>query len=214
MPNPACSSPTREGPTDARVGPAVSLSPELHVRLADGGRLHLRPLRAGESGPLLAVFEQMSSESRASRYLTGMTQLPQRLRERLVDLDGVHRVAWLASLPTGPVGIARYAEAERGTAEIAFEVVDEHQGRGIGGVLLDTLTAAAWNNGLRRVRATVLPGSSRSLRLIAPLGIPLRLCDGVLEGEGSLRLLDPPLVDRTALPASGCRETVDDPDEG
>jgi len=203
-------------PTPAPCPTCLDASPVLAVRvvLSDGGQLDLRPLRAGETEPLLAVFEQMSSESRARRYLTGMARLPRVVREGLVDLDGVHRVAWLASLPSGPVGIARYAEADPGTADIAFEVVDEHQRRGIGSALLDTVTTVASVNGMRRLRATLLPGSSGSLRLISRLGIPLCLCDGVLEGERPLRLLDPPVVDRTALITllARLRATADDPD--
>ncbi len=171
------------------------------VRLAHGARAHLRPLRPGETEPLLSVFESMSLASRASRYLIGTPRLPSTMLSALVDLDGRDHVAWLATVDGTPAGIARYVRTDPDTAEIAFEVADAHQGRGLGTVLMDTVTTVAAEHGVRRVRATVLPANAPSLRVLARLGIPLTLADGLLEGEGPLRLLDPARVDRGAVVA-------------
>jgi RimJ/RimL family protein N-acetyltransferase len=167
--------------------------------LADGSAALLRPLRPRETEPLLSVFDAMSSRSRANRYLTGIPRLTPTMLEILAAVDGHRHVAWVATVSGRPVGIARYVEAEPGVAEIAFEVADDHQGRGLGAVLLDTVTTIAAAYGIGRVRATVLPANAPSLRLLARLGIPLTLCDGLLEGEGPLVLLDRPRVDRSAV---------------
>lgn len=172
----------------------------------DGGVATLRPLRHGETEPLLAVFAGMSAASRASRYFLGMTALPSSSIAALVDVDGCGHVAWVADVDGAPVGIARYVRVAPHTAEVAFEVVDAQQGRGLGTALLDVVTTVAAGQGVRRLRASVLPANTPSLRLVRRIGIALAYEDGVLEGEGDLRLLDPPRVDRAAVLALARRD--------
>jgi GNAT superfamily N-acetyltransferase len=110
-------------------------------------------------------------------------------------------VAWLASVDDRPAGIGRYVRMNDDpcTADLALEVVDEHQRRGLGTALLDTITTVAVANGVRRLRATVLPENRASLRLLSRLGIPMSFEGGVLEGSAPVRLLDPPRIDRRAV---------------
>ena len=188
--------------------------PSLHlaVPLPDGGEVSLRPLRHGESAPLLAVFDGMSTASRADRYLTGTSRLLPSMVRALTDVDGHDHVAWLASVDDRPVGIARSVRVAPCTGELAFEVVDAQQGRGIGSVLADAVTTTALARGVRRVRATVLPGNTASLRLLRRLGVCLAWDEGVLEGEGALRLLPVPRVDRRAVLALAARSARTGPD--
>jgi RimJ/RimL family protein N-acetyltransferase len=85
------------------------------------------------------------------------------------------------------------------TADVALEVVDDHQRRGLGTLLLDVITTLAAANGVRRLHATALPDNRASLRLLSRLGIPMAWAGGVVEGEAPLRLLDPAHVDRRAV---------------
>ena len=183
-------------------------SDHVEVPLSGGASAALRPLRPGETEPLLAVFEQLSPASRADRYLVGVPRLPSPMLKALVDVDGYRHVAWLATVAGRPAGIARYVRVGAESAEVAFEVADAHQGRGLGTVLLDTVTTVAAAHGVRRVQATVLPSNAPSLRLLARLGIPLTLNDGLLEGEGPLRLLDPARVDRRAVVDLATRQST------
>lgn len=165
------------------------------------GSVSLRPLRRGEAEPVQAVFDSMSADARAQRYLTGMPRLPASWLEALADVDGDHHVAWLAAVGNRPVGIARYVVVAPEVVEIALEVADDYHGLGIGTLLVDALTTTAVARGIRRVRATVLPENEPSRRLVTRIGVRLSLADGLLEGEGPLRLLDPPRVDRGAVVA-------------
>ena len=140
------------------------------VRLRGGRLVELRPLRHGERDALLAVFDGMSPESRALRYLTGMLRMPSATLDLLTDVDGDRHVAWLASAQGQPVGIARYVRDDAGIAEVAVEVVDDHQGLGIGSALVDAVTTVAAARGVHRVRALLSPGQ----RSFAALGHPHR----------------------------------------
>jgi RimJ/RimL family protein N-acetyltransferase len=187
--------------------PRPSRTPRDHVvvPLRDGGVAAIRPLRAGEKAPLLAVFDQMSPTSRASRYLVGLPALTRSMISTLAAVDGRDHVAWLASVDGRPVGVARYIRVEPTTAEIALEVADAHQGRGLGTALLDAVTTLACVNGIRRVEAVVLPDNLPSQRLLSRIGVPLQARGSTLEGNGPLRLLDPPSVDRAAVVALAAR---------
>ena len=183
-------------PLRPRSRPAPDAVP---VRLPGGLVVALRPLRPGEREPLLAVFEGMSSASRARRYLTGMVRLPSAMLEPLTDVDGHHHVAWLATVHGEPVGIARYVRGDAGVAEVAVEVVDDHHGLGIGSALLDAVTTVAAACGVRRVRASLTPDNEPSRRLVTRVGVRLHVVDNLLEGDGQLRLLHPPRIDRQAI---------------
>ena len=90
-----------------------------------------------------------------------------------------------------PVGICRYVRTGPDSAEIAFEVVDAEQGRGIGSALVDAVTTVAQANGITRLEATVEPGNNASVSMLGRLGIRLRLDEGLLEGSGEFTLPRP-----------------------
>ena len=173
----------------------------VRVPLPDGGTARIRPLEDGETTPLLDVFAGLSPASRASRYLVGTPRLTEAFVRALTATDGIMRVAWLASVDDHPAGIGRYVRtsADPGTAEVALEVVDEHQRRGLGLALMDAITTVAAAHGVRCLGATVHAQNTAALRLLTRLGIPTSFAGGVLEGTGPLRLLDPPRVDRRAV---------------
>jgi RimJ/RimL family protein N-acetyltransferase len=180
---------------------------QVRVDLADGGTAMLRPLRHGEVEPVLEVFAGLSELSRARRFLTGMTRLPAMMLAALTDVDGCDHVAWVATVGGCAVGIGRYARTDPDTVEIALEVVDAHQGRGLGWVLADVVATIACSNGATLVSATVAPDNAPSLRVLRALGLTTRLDDGLLEGTGRLRLPDPAWVRRSAVLARARRES-------
>ena len=91
-----------------------------------------------------------------TRYLRYFSAYPRHPRQArlygFTNVDHHDRVAIVAELGEQIVAVGRY-EREPGTeeAEVAFVVADEHQGRGIGSVLLEHLAAAARENGHQTV---------------------------------------------------------------
>lgn len=171
------------------------------VRLRDGGVSTLRPLLHGETEPLLSVFGGLSEQSRALRYLSGVSRLPGPMLRALTAVDGVQHVAWLAAVDGEPTGIARCVRTAPGSAvaELAYEVVDRHHGRGIGTALVDAVTTVAAARGVATIQGTLAPANTTSRRLLVRLGATSRLVAGLVEAEGPLRLLDPPVVERAAV---------------
>lgn len=173
----------------------------VSVLLADGGTVALRPLQAGELDVLDIVFAGMSAQSRLRRYLVPMPRLPGAVRRPLANVDGRRHVAWVASVMNRPVGLCRFIRVGEHTAEVAFEVVDAEQRRGIGAALIDAVTTVAHHHGIRWVTATLAPDNAASVRMLDRMGIELTMTGGLLEGHGPLRLTHPSLVDRRAVMA-------------
>jgi GNAT superfamily N-acetyltransferase len=173
-------------------------SPYVTAPLRDG-EARLRPLLPGELAPQRAVFEGLAPGSRADRYLTGIDALTPAMWRALAAVDGHHHVAWLATVDGRPAGIGRFVRVEPCTADIAFEVADEYQGRGLGTALLDAVTTVAAAKRIRRLQATALGTNRRSRRLLARVGVTLRPSGGLLEGDSLFHLLHPPPADRPAV---------------
>jgi acetyltransferase len=68
------------------------------------------------------------------------------------------------------VGEARYVPTDGHCPEFALAVLDDVQGRGVGGRLLDALLAEAASRGLDRLAAAVEGGNDRMLRLASRRG--------------------------------------------
>ena len=171
----------------------------VRVRLRDGGSVLLRPLASGEVSVLEGVFEGLSSQSRRQRFLIPMPRLPGSARRALADVDGHRHVAWVALVDGVPVGLCRFVRTAPDTAEIAFEVVDAEQGRGIGSALVDAVATVADASGITWLEATVAPDNDASISVLDRIGVRLHPEDGLLEGRGRLRLPEPARVDRRAV---------------
>ncbi len=98
---------------------------------------------------------------------------------RLVEQDGTTSLAFVACLAETDelLGVARCdLDPRTGAAELALTVADAWQSKGLGGLLLDRLMAAAAGNGIRALTAEVLPRNARMQRI-------LRRADFLCSGE-------------------------------
>jgi acyl-CoA synthetase (NDP forming)/RimJ/RimL family protein N-acetyltransferase len=155
---------------------------EADVVLLDGATAHLRPIRPDDSERFRAFFATLSDETRYFRYFVPDLVLRDADIMRAVEVDHVDRVTMVATVADEITGIAVYERVTPGEAEVGFTVSDDHQGRGIGAVLLEHLAAAARERGIERFVADVLPENDRMLAVFSDAGYrPVStLDDGVL----------------------------------
>lgn len=149
--------------------------------LRDGRTCHLRPIHPDDAEGLRQFHSQLSSETIYFRYFAPYPELTERDVTRFVNVDYVDRVALVATFRDQIIGVGRYDKVSGRDAEVAFVVRDDQQGRGIGAVLLEHLAAAAWERGLRRFVAEVLPNNRRMLATFREAGyaVAQRMEDGV-----------------------------------
>jgi len=161
--------------TSTPAAPAPSAAPAARalrrvVALRDGTRVMLRPLTPRDRAVYLRGFEHLSDRSRYMRFFSPKNTLSEAELRYFLDVDHHdHEAVAAIDLDTGAgIGVARFIRDhdEPDVAEVSVAVVDDHQGRGLGAVLLGSIARRAREEGIRRQRATVLADNSRMLKLI------------------------------------------------
>src|SRR5271170_200524 len=147
--------------------------------LRDGGSIHVRALRPDDRERLLDHFKGLSQQSRYYRFFGLKRSMSDGELVRLTQLDVVAHVGLVATLRDGTgehfIGVARYIRGDDSThAEVSFAVLDEHQGRGIGSILLDHLSRIARASGIVELEADVLGDNNRMLEVFAKSGFKVR----------------------------------------
>lgn len=148
---------------------------ELDVVLRDGGGARIRPIRPDDGDLLIAFFERLGPESRYYRFFRIKDSLEPEEVEYFTHVDYDQRMALVALLDGEMIAIGRYDNEpdDPGHAEVAFAVVDEHQGRGLGTRLLELLTGFARDNGVTGFRAFVLGENRQMMRVFRNSGYEL-----------------------------------------
>ena len=144
--------------------------------LRNGQRLEIRALRPEDRDAFAAAASRLSAESLYRRFFSAKRQFSEQERSFFVDIDFVKHVALIAVLEEGGgrteiVGGARYVVTKPGEAEVAFAVVDQYQGLGIGATLMRHLAAIAREAGLREFTAEVLPHNKAMLQVFEKSGL-------------------------------------------
>jgi RimJ/RimL family protein N-acetyltransferase len=130
----------------------------MHTRIVKakhGPELLVRPLRDGDTGTVQAVFERLGDASRLARFNGLKRKLGEKELRWLATVGANHHV--LVAYVDGdsePVALARLVRSGN-SAEIAFEVADAYQGRGIGSALAQEVVADACAAGIVEVTALV-----------------------------------------------------------
>lgn len=151
----------------------MSTPASRRVVLRSGDRVQLRALRRDDRDALVAMFDQLSDDSRYRRFFTVKPRLSEPTLDYLADVDHHDHEALVAVAPGGDlVGVARFIRDPQrpDAAEFAVTVVDSWQGRGLGTVLLRRLSARAADEGVRHFTADILVSNKPMLELVQTLG--------------------------------------------
>jgi RimJ/RimL family protein N-acetyltransferase len=144
------------------------------IAVADGARVCVRALESADRDALARVFERLSERSRTQRFLGPKRQLTDRDLSRLSNIDHVGHAGLVAIDPADGsiIGIARYCRwpGRDGVAELAGEVVDDWQGRGIGGELLARIIERARANDIHKLTASAFSDNAAALALLRRTG--------------------------------------------
>lgn len=170
--------PGAPGPRDATPDPGGESYPrhrEADVVAADGGVVHLRPIRPDDAERLLDFHSRLSERTRYLRFFGPYPRIPDADLRRFTVVDHRDQVAFVGLLGDDIVAVGRYIRsAEAPVAEVAFVVRDDHQGRGLGSILLEHLAATARENGVERFEAEVLVENRTMLRVFRDAGYQVR----------------------------------------
>ena len=118
-------------------------------------------------------FARLSPESRYRRFLAAMPELTEEMVRYLTVIDHHDHEAIVAlDDKTGEgIGVARYVRSKErpDVAEVAVTVIDDWQGRGLGTLLLEAISARARAEGIRTFSALVLATNHEMIDLFKRL---------------------------------------------
>jgi len=158
------------------------------VVLRDGSTMRLRPPVAADEDELVSFFRGLSDHSLYLRF-HGHPRVDAGLVVPVLDPDWHDRGALVGTAAGRVVALASYVRLrDVRSAEVAFAVADEFQGRGIATRMLEQLAASAAQVGIEEFLAEVLAGNDAMLRVFADAGFEVTRATSWGESEVRLRL--------------------------
>jgi acyl-CoA synthetase (NDP forming)/GNAT superfamily N-acetyltransferase len=166
----------------ATLPPGYPVEWEADVVLRDGSVAHIRPITPADADRVRRFHAGQSDESIYMRFFAPLRQLSDRDVTRFTNVDYVDRVALVATVRDEIVGIGRYDRVNRRSAEVAFNISDSFQGRGVGSVLLEHLAVIAQEAGVAEFIAEVLPQNRKMLSVFSDAGyeVDRHIEDGIV----------------------------------
>jgi acetyltransferase len=144
---------------------------EGEIRLKDGTRVAVRPMRPDDVELEVRFFEALSPQSRFQRFMQYLPHLPPGMVARFTQLDYDRELALVALHEGEFVAVGRYSPNPDGvTAEFALTVADAWQGKGLGRVLLQQLCDTARDAGYEALYGYILQANHDMLDLARRLG--------------------------------------------
>jgi acetyltransferase len=140
-----------------------------YVRLADGTKVTLRPIRPSDAAAERAFIQRLSPQSRYQRFFGPMEEVSDAAIAAFTEVDFTRAMALVATTKTPDgeiqIGVARY-HIVPGTrcGEFAIVVADEWHGKGVARRLLNALMAAGRKH--HRLKALVGEALSDNVRMI------------------------------------------------
>ena len=145
--------------------------------LRDGRTITIRAQRPQDLDGWRAALARTSAETLHFRFFAVKREVSEKEADYFLDIDFVKHVALVAvsdedGRPT-LIGGGRYYVVEPGKAEIAFGLINEYQGKGIGSSLIRHLTAIGREAGLRELVAEVLTDNLPMLKVFERSGLAM-----------------------------------------
>lgn len=143
-------------------------------KLRDGRTVEIRSVRPEDRSAMERAIRRGSPQSLYRRFFAVKREFTDKEADFFLKIDFVRHVALVAVVeendkPTIVAG-ARYVAGQPGEAEVAFSVVDEYQGKGLGTLLMRHLANIAINAGYKTLNAEVLAENAPMLKVFEKCG--------------------------------------------
>src|SRR3954451_21223706 len=147
-------------------------------RLRDGRNVEVRALRPDDKDDMLAAVGRNGTESLQRRFFVVKRGFSEKEIAYFMNIDFADHVALVALASEDGrrviIGGGRYIVTELGKAEIAFVVIDDYQGQGLGTFLMRHLSVLARAAGLKELIAEVLPENAAMRKVFSKFGFQAR----------------------------------------
>jgi len=157
---------------------------ETEWPMKGGGMYTIRPIRPDDADALQAFVRGLSEESRYFRFVSAMSELPERMLARFTLIDYDREMALVAVLRERTaddqggftetekmIGVSRYiTNPDQTSCEFSLAVADNYNGQGLGSRLMLQIIDVARSRGLAEIEGLVLTHNDNMLRLMRNLG--------------------------------------------
>jgi RimJ/RimL family protein N-acetyltransferase len=177
------------------TSPCAASTYEAVDATRDGERFVVRAIRPSDKETLLETFRRLSPRSVYLGFFEFKSELSAEDLAYFTELDFEQHVGLVATLEEGGlekiVGVARYFvenDTDPRAAEAAFAVVDQHQGRGIGTLLLLHLARVGRACGVATFDAEVLAENLKMMKVFLHSGFEVHrtLASGMIHVSFSI----------------------------
>jgi len=154
---------------------------EATEMLKNGLTVKIRAIRPADKAGIIEAFGRLDPESIYTRFFQAKKSLSNQELEKATEVDFENVVALVVTTESGGkeaiIGGGRYAAApfNPSSAEIAFVVEEDYQGRGIAGCILKHLVRIARQKGVGQFEAEVLMQNKAMLAVFSRSGFPMKL---------------------------------------
>ena len=150
---------------------------EADVVLRDGSTVHVRPARLTDAPEIERLLKGLSDRSRWLRFFSGYPNLGKAVQWATeVDYErryGLVAISGADGRVVGHAGFERQPD-HPDRAEVALEIADAMQGKGLGTILLGQLAEAANQLGIQVLDAEVLAENHQMVKVFRDCGFPVR----------------------------------------
>lgn len=147
-------------------------------RMRDGRAVEIRALRPDDKDDMLAAVGRTGTQSLQRRFFVVKRGFSEKEIAFFMNIDFANHVALVALAEEAGrkviIGGGRYIVTEPGKAEIAFVVIDDYQGQGVGTLLMRHLAGIARQAGLKELIAEVLPENAAMRKVFSKFGFEAR----------------------------------------
>nr|WP_249127500.1 GNAT family N-acetyltransferase [Bradyrhizobium lablabi] len=146
--------------------------------MRDGRNVEIRALQPDDKDDMLTAVGRTGMQSLQRRFFVAKRGFSEKEIAFFMNIDFINHVALVALADEDGckviVGGGRYIVTEPGNAEIAFVVIDDYQGQGIGTLLMRHLAVIARKAGLTQLIAEVLPENAAMRKVFSKFGFQAR----------------------------------------
>jgi GNAT superfamily N-acetyltransferase len=168
----------------------------------------MRAIRRDDRSRVHAFHSRLSCETIYLRYFAVLPALPEKMVERLTQVDYENRMVLVATTTFGDeeaiIAAVQYDRSAATSGEVAFVVQDGWQGLGIGTALLQHLAEYAHSCGIETLTAITMASNQRMLSLLRHSGFPLEWSHTGDELDAELDITQLPTATKCMQAVLGC----------
>ena len=156
--------------------------------LRGGGWYTIRPIHPNDAQMLQGLVKHLSPESRYSRFVSSMPELPPSMLARFTLIDYDREMALVAVVKDRSpatngdivetkriVGVSQYVtNLDQTSCEFSLVVADDFAGKGLGSRLMESIMEVAREKGLTEIEGLVLVKNPTMLNLMKSLGFSVK----------------------------------------